>query len=156
MSKNGKSNLLTRDQILGASDLPSEDVEIPEWKGTVRVRGMTVAERNAWEKSNTRTFRGRSGQMVTEVSQTALTNFRQRLVARCVVDQDGNRLFSDSDVAALERKSAAAMERIVNVANRLNGVSQQDLEELEGNSDATDTEELNSDSPASSAVPSLS
>ena len=155
MSKNGKSKLLTRDQILGSHDLPVEDVEIPEWHGTVRVRGMTVAERNAWEQSNTRTFKGRNGQLVTEANPAAIATFRQRLVARSVVDDAGNLLFSDADVAALERKSSSAIARIVTVANRLSGVTREVTEELEGNSSATEAEEPSSGSPASSDAPSL-
>ena len=155
MSKNGKSKLLTRDQILAAHDLPVEDVEIPEWHGTVRVRGMTVAERNDWERSNTRTFKGRNGQLVTEASPDAIATFRQRLVARSVVDDDGNLLFSGADVAALERKSSSAIARIVTVANRLSGVTREVTEELEGNSNATEAEEQRSDSQASSDAPSL-
>ena len=33
-----KLNLLSRDAILQAQDLPHEDVEVPEWGGMVRVR----------------------------------------------------------------------------------------------------------------------
>lgn len=153
---NGKSALLTRDQILAIADVPFEDVPMPEWKGVVRVQGMTVGQRNLWERSNTRSFKGRNGQMVTEVSEAALTTYRQRLVAQCLVDADGARLFSDADVALLEQKSAAAMERLVEVANRLNGVTKQDLKELEGNSEeATGGDEASSDSHPSSDAPSL-
>jgi len=43
--------LLTRDAILEAQDLQHEEVYIPEWGGSVRVRTLTGAERDAFEQS---------------------------------------------------------------------------------------------------------
>jgi hypothetical protein len=42
---------LTRDAILQAPDLQGEDVAVPEWGGTVRVRGLSGAQRDAYEAS---------------------------------------------------------------------------------------------------------
>ena len=42
---------LTRDEILQAQDIQFEDVKVPEWNGTVRVRGLTGVERDALEAS---------------------------------------------------------------------------------------------------------
>ena len=38
--------MLTREQILGLSDLPREEVRIPEWGGVVFVRALTGSERD--------------------------------------------------------------------------------------------------------------
>ena len=40
---------LTRDQILAVSDIQTEEVHVPEWGGTVLVRGLTGAERDEFE-----------------------------------------------------------------------------------------------------------
>ena len=42
---------LSRDTILQREDIVTEDVEVPEWSGTVRVRGMSGVERDAFEAS---------------------------------------------------------------------------------------------------------
>ena len=42
---------LSRDAILQREDIKTEDVEVPEWGGTVRVRGMSGVERDAFEAS---------------------------------------------------------------------------------------------------------
>ena len=42
---------LSRDAILQREDIKTEDVEVPEWGGTVRVRGMTGVQRDAFEAS---------------------------------------------------------------------------------------------------------
>lgn len=107
--------ILTKDQILEASDLKTETVEVPEWSGSVIVRTMTGTDRDAFEASLiTRNADG--------TRQPEMTNMRAKLVAMTVVDEAGNRLFAASDVAVIALKSAAALERVFDVAQRLNGL----------------------------------
>ena len=42
---------LSRDDILKAEDLTTEEVDVPEWGGTVLVRGLTGRERDEFEAS---------------------------------------------------------------------------------------------------------
>jgi len=120
------SKYLTREAILGVSDLPTEDVPVPEWGGVVRVRTLTGAERDAFEGS---IVEKRGKKMVVKSD-----NMRARLVALAVVDEDGNRLFTDADVIALGKKSGAALARVFQVAQHLSGLTEDDVEELEKNS----------------------
>lgn len=126
---------LTRDDILGVNDLPYEDVLIPEWGNRyVRVRTLTGAERDAFEQSIIEQ-RGKKVRM-------KLNNIRARLVALTVIDENGNRVFSDEDAEWLGKKSAAALDRIYTVAQRLNGFRKEDIEELEGNSDDAQSDDF--------------
>ena len=109
--------LLGRDQILGAVDLEHVDVDVPEWGGTVRVRMMTGAERDAFEAATV----VRHGKKV----ETNLANIRARLVALCVVDEKGERLFSEADAEALGKKSGSALGRVFEAAQRLNGLTEE-------------------------------
>jgi len=117
--------LLSRDDILNAQDLPTERVYVDPWGGEVLVRGLTAAERDEYEASIVR----RKGQK-TEVD---MRNIRAKLVVRCVVDENGQRVFRDEDAELLGQKSAAAVDRIFEVAQRLSGLSNRDIEELAGN-----------------------
>lgn len=126
--------LLTRDAILQAEDLPTEDIEVEEWGGAVRVRALTGAERDAFEQSIVEQ-RGKSTRM-------NLRNIRAKLVALTVVDADGKRLFSDKDAELLGKKSAAALDRVFEVAQRLSGLSSEDMEELSGNSEEGQSEDF--------------
>lgn len=119
--------LLGRDAILQADDLSWEDVEVPEWGGMVRVRGLTGAERDAFEAEMVEQ-RGKKVRM-------DMQNFRAKLVVRSVVDEEGKRLFSDKDAPQLGQKSAAALQRVFEVAQRLSGLSDTDVGELVGNFD---------------------
>lgn len=117
--------LLSRDMILGAVDLPSEDVDVREWGGIVRVRALTGAERDAFEASIVE----QKGKKTTFNA----ANMRAKLVAMSVVDENGQRLFDDDDAQLLGKKSAAALNRVFEVAQRLSGLTQEDVEELEKN-----------------------
>lgn len=116
---------LTRNAILQADDLPVEDVEVPEWGGIVRVRGLTGAERDAFEAEIVE----QRGKKISLDMQ----NFRAKLVIRSVIGEDGRRLFSDHDAHLLGQKSAVALQRVFEVAQRLSGLSAADVEELVGN-----------------------
>lgn len=121
---------LTREQILDAQDLAQEAVPVPEWGGAVMVRGLTGTERDAFELT------------IVAMSQNGrrtnmnLANFRAKLVARCVVEpESGARLFGDEEAALLGQKSAAALQRVFEVAQRLSGLTAADVEELTKNSE---------------------
>ena len=120
--------MLTRDAILGASDLKTEDVMVPEWGGVVRVRMMTARDRDSYESSF---LSVQNGKVVQNMDGIRLA--RARLLALTVVGEDGKPLFTESDVEALAGKSAAAVQRVFEVAQRLNKVSDDDVKELAGN-----------------------
>lgn len=116
-----------RDQILAADDLPREAVEVPEWGCTVFVRTMTGAERDSFELSMHRD-RG-------DDEKANVRNIRARLAVLTVIDSDGLRVFKDEDADALGQKSAAALDRVFAVSQRLNGLSPRDVEDMAKNSD---------------------
>lgn len=116
-------SLLSRDQILGAEDRKTEDVAVPEWGGTVRVRSLSGAERDSYEAHIV--------QLRADGSKRLnMTNLRGKLVSLSCVAEDGSRLFSDADAEALGDKSAAALERVFDVARKLSGLGEDDVEEL--------------------------
>ena len=88
----------------------------------VRVRGLTGKERDRYEESIT-IGKGKDKDINAR-------NARAKLVVMCVVDEQGNRVFSDADVAWLGEKSAVALERIFDVARKLSGLSDTDVKEL--------------------------
>lgn len=115
--------LLGKEAILAAEDMATEIVEVPEWGGSVRVKALSGAERDRFEESM---MAGKG-----TARRFSMLNFRAKLVALCVVDSDGARVFEDGDVRALASKSAAALDRIVSVCQRLSRISEQDVEELQ-------------------------
>jgi hypothetical protein len=119
------SKLLGRDAIFAVSDLQTEDVPVPEWGGTVRVKGLTGSERDAFEESCV-SGKGKNASF-------KMTNIRAKLVAKTVVDEKGELIFKEADVEALGKKSGAALDRVFSVAQRISGITKEDIEELEKN-----------------------
>lgn len=118
---------LTRDAFLQPAVIPTERVEIPELDSFVMVRGMTAKQRNEFDKQ----FQTRAG----KTNRATMEQIRQRLVVWACVDEAGDPLFTEGDVAAIGNQSAAVVERIVNVAQRLCGMSDSDIEGMAKNSE---------------------
>lgn len=113
--------LLNKSQILAASDRMTEDLEVKEWGGTVRISTMSASDRDKWEQD---TYGG---------EKTKTEDFRARFVALCLVDEKGDRLFTDKDVAQLGAKSAAALDRVFRAAQKLNALGDAAIEAAEKN-----------------------
>ncbi len=126
MSK--KLQILGAAKILAAIDIKQEVVETPEWgKGTgVIIQGMTGADRDAYEVS----MQVKTGK---EKGNMNLENLRARLIAYSAVDEDGNRIFTESQVEALGKKSAKVLDRLFDAAQRLSGIGVDDVEAYLGN-----------------------
>lgn len=117
--------LLSKAAILAAEDLPTEVVDVPEWGGAVMVRGLSGRERDAFE-ADVQEIRGKSVSVNRQ-------NFRAKLLTRCLVDEDGKRIFGPDDVAALGAKSAVAIDRVMEAALRLSGMGATDVQEMTEN-----------------------
>jgi hypothetical protein len=118
---------LSKDAIFDVNDIETEDVYVPQWKGSVRVQALTGRERDRFEAELAGFARGGSGK------KKNFDNFRARLVVASVIDPNtGALMFGQSDVAKLGSKSSAALSVIAEVAQRLSGLTDEDAEELAG------------------------
>lgn len=124
--------LLTKEQMLGVLDLPVEELAVPEWNGKVLVRGLSGTERDEYEQSIMEARKGLGGKVEIKPN---FANAKAKMAVKCIVDKDGKRVFSDADVPALGRKSAAALNRIVDKIQALSGMTTKDVKDLEGNSE---------------------
>jgi hypothetical protein len=110
--------LLTREQIIAANDRPTETVDVPEWGGSVSVRTMSGALRDRVEAA---------------FLKDKSTSFRARVLAATLCGEDGQLLFTEADIEALGEKSIKPIQRVYDVAIRLNAVTKTDVDELEKN-----------------------
>ncbi|MFF3884024.1 phage tail assembly chaperone [Streptomyces sp. NPDC001914] len=142
---------LSRDSILEASDVQTETVPVPEWGGDIILRGLTGEELDAYQASR-RQIRnaGTKEQEVVFVQDNA----RATLLVKCIVDEAGNRVFTDRDAGLLGMKNGKVLDRLFEVASSLSGLSDEDQEEMEGNSETPDRDgDSSSSSPEPSAEP---
>jgi hypothetical protein len=109
---------LTKEQILEADDLPTEEVEA--WGGKVLVIALSAEERE--------NLRLGMGENENDLLKVAI-----KLVSLTVVDENKNRVFSEEDIEALEKKSAKEIDKVFAVAQKLSGLGVN--KELEKNSE---------------------
>ncbi len=114
-------SLLTKEQILGAADIVSE--RISAWGGEVIVTTMTGHDRDKFEAA-----------MVGKNGGQNMVNIRAKLAAATLVDEAGNKLFTEADVQKLGKKSAAELDKVFAMAQRLNRFGDAEVEELAKNS----------------------
>lgn len=123
--------LLTKEQILQADDIKTETVPVPEWGGEVRVRGAMAFEMDAYERSLYMTKTDEKDKVAVVEN---MDNAKARLVVKCVVGEDGERLFKDEDASALGKKSTSAVNRIFQRIQHLSGRTKEARAALEKNS----------------------
>jgi hypothetical protein len=132
--------LLSREAILAAADLRSEEVAVPEWGGSVRVRMLTAAERDQFEMAITATKDAPNH-----------TDTRSLLVRLTVCDEAGVPLFGPEDMERLGQKSAAAMDRVFSAATRINAQSDKAVDALGKDSASAVPDSTPTNSPSASA-----
>jgi hypothetical protein len=109
------SDFLTLDQILATNDCRFEDVDMADlgWPGKVRIAVFSAASRNELES-----------RLMQSEGKITDANFRERVIALAMVDpQTGKRLIeTDEQLEALSQKSAESIDRLYQVASRLNKI----------------------------------
>jgi hypothetical protein len=132
-------NFLGRRDLLALADRAVEELEIPEWSTWVRVKAWDGATRwrvlQAWPQSRERR-----------------ENLWALVAALSLVDEEGERLFTDADLGELAKKNARALDRIFTVALRLNGLEPGARESLGNDSRPMQNGDSTSSLPATSAV----
>jgi hypothetical protein len=104
--------LLTKADILAVSDLPTKDIEVPEWGGTIRIRSLTSAQ---VEDLQAEFMAARDdGRLVPQ-------HWRAKHLALSAVDEAGALLFTEAEASKLAQKSGVAMGRVFDAINTFNG-----------------------------------
>jgi hypothetical protein len=112
---------LSKDQILQANDNSLMKVAVPEWGGDVFIKVMTCGERDAYENEWVRK------------KETGVDDFRAKFLARCLVDESGQRLFGNGDIEKLAAKSSKVINRLWMAAMEHNNLSDEAIEDTAKN-----------------------
>lgn len=110
---------LTREDVLGADDLKRESVDCPEWGGTVWVQELTAAdsmEYDVWIFEN------------REDKTAIMKGMNAMMVMLCACNEEGERLFSNKDLAEINSKSPEPVIRIASAAFAINKMRESDYE----------------------------
>lgn len=122
--------LLTKEQLLAKRERTYKNVPIPELGGEVRIRSLKSSEITGWQAS---LLDPKTGEPCIKRQKQA----RERMVALSLVDGHGNMLCNSDDLATLNGLENSIIARIAIAAGELNGIDNEDFEELVGNSEGT-------------------
>ena len=137
-------NLLDRTALLTKEVLKVEKVEF-ENGDFVYVRQMTGRERDTFEQSLLKKNRDSKGTVISYEQSTE--DFRAKLAVVTVCDEAGKLVFTPLDYGTLSiNMSAKRLEKIVNEAQKLNAISEEDKEALVKNLEVGQADNSNSDS----------
>jgi len=126
------SKYLSKKAILEADDLQKVEVDVSEWwpdPGMVLVSEMSADARDEFEQHLAEVARQQRDQ------NKQYAHIRGPLCAMCLVDENGNRVFSFEEMEKLGDKNARALDKVFAEANKLNKVFGQEREDIEKNSE---------------------
>ena len=98
---------LSAENILAAEDFRYAVVDCPEWGGSVRVRSLSGGQRTV---------------ITQRVQDKNTEDLEEMLVVMACVNEDGTRIFTNKDIEALKKKSAAVTSRIAKKVMEISGI----------------------------------
>ena len=135
--------LLNRQALLAKEKLEVEKVDLGKDE-FVFVRQMTGRERDTFEQSLILEYKDENG---SNAFKTSTKDYRAKLAVCTLSDEDGNLILEPTDYETLSINiSAARLEKIAEVSQRLNKVSEVAKEAIVKNLDADQAGNSNSDS----------
>lgn len=111
---------LSKDAIFAVKDSDSHEVDVPEWGGSILLRSMTGKQRNDYEH------------WATTQSKEKVPDYRgirERLIICCAVDENGDALFTESDLAKLAEKNSEVIDRLHTECRAICGMDEDSVED---------------------------
>jgi hypothetical protein len=136
-------NLLNRSQLLEKEELEIEKIVFDDGN-FICVRQMTGHERDLFEQSLIRKIKDAKGNITYE---QATDDFRAKLAVVTVCNEKGESILLPGDFSLLSKNmSAKRLEKIINTAQKLNAITEEDKENILKNSEVGQADNSNSDS----------
>lgn len=108
--------MLTKEAILAAKDLAEEIVEVKEWGGSVKIRALDGLRRDEFE-----------AHLIQNPGKNYKVNLkgaRTKLLSMSIIGEDDKPMFSSEELIV---KSGTVLNRLFDVAQRLSGLSDEDI-----------------------------
>jgi len=117
-----KMKILTKADILGAEDFAKETHEVKEWGGSVMLRTLSGKERDEFE--------ARISKASKDGKSIDIRGLKALLLSLALIDGDGNLLFESAEADQLNLKSSKPINDLFEIAQRMNGIGQDAVDEL--------------------------
>lgn len=122
---------LSKEQILGKTALRTKSVEVPEWGGAVTVRELTLLGRAECAELISAVKIDKKGATKNVKEATEAKIF---VALNCVVDGDGEPMFTREEIEAFGAEAMDALNTIFDAALELGAITDAAVEEAEKNS----------------------
>jgi len=132
--KEKKMYLTKASQIEAVVDRRVEEIFVEEWKMTVRLRSLSSLQREKWEEYVRQKTAGITD--LKKAKELDLTGVKVRLLQVCIVDEDNKLVFEEEDIEMLDDKSSEVIERLFDVACKMNRIGVDEVKDVEKNSDS--------------------
>jgi len=125
--------MLSREELLGINDVKIEDIHVPVWDVDVSIRKLTRGQQDEYSRRRfgspkmTQDIRNKSQEVESSVD---IFGHDAWLVAQGVCDENGKRIFKNTDIPKLDEKDGEAIGFIANQIVKFSGMVE-DIEELE-------------------------
>ena len=106
---------LSKSLIMSARDVTLEEVQVSEWGGSVWLKTLSGTERDIFEDG---------------YAADKMKAFRPRFLVLALCNENGDRLFTDAEVAELGKKSSVVLNRLFDAGWKLNALREEDTDAL--------------------------
>ena len=117
--KSHKTKTLNRQRILTAINTVAQFVDVPEFGGRVGINRLSYID-------TVRLTNGAQMHNEEDMQQAFLVD----LLIACLCDEDGGRLFTEKDADFLSKMPATALQRLADVALKVNGLQDNATEQV--------------------------
>jgi len=130
--------IASREALLKLCERRYSTVEIPEREISIRIQSLSEAEKSQYETC----LIAKNGR---GIMRERLQDATRRLIALCVVDEDGKRIFSDSDLSAIANLDSYISSRIYDACQEHCGFNKGDIDDTVKNSEGISVDDSTTD-----------
>tara|TARA_R100000152_G_C6782231_1_gene219178 strand:- start:7194 stop:7592 length:399 start_codon:yes stop_codon:yes gene_type:complete len=128
----------SREALLKLCERRYATVDIPEREVTVRIQSLSESEKSQYETC----LIAKNGK---GIMRERLQDATRRLLALCIVDDAGERIFSDGDLSALANLDAFVSSRIYDACQEHCGFNKGDIDDTVKNSEQISVDDSTTD-----------
>ena len=130
--------IASREALLKLCERRYSTVEIPERDISIRIQSLSEAEKSQYETC----LIAKNGR---GIMRERLQDATRRLIALCVVDEEGKRIFLDSDLSAIANLDSYISSRIYDACQEHCGFNKGDIDETVKNSEEISVDDSTTD-----------
>jgi hypothetical protein len=130
--------IASREALLKLCERRYSTVDIPERNISIRIQSLSEAEKSQYETC----LIAKNGR---GIMRERLQDATRRLIALCVVDEEGKRIFSDSDLSAIANLDSYISSRIYDACQEHCGFNKGDIDETVKNSEGINVDDSTTD-----------